>query len=329
MDVVTGAMESLLPKLGELLVGEYRLQKGVKKDVESLEREMKSMHAALTKVAKVPRDQLDQQVKIWADEIRELSYDAEDVVDKFLVSIEGSNPTVNSSKLKGLMEKITSLFTKGKTRHLIANAIKDIKDRAQEVADLRDRCKVDDAVANAASINNTIDPRILALYKDQKDLVGIEDARDQLTERLTHDEGDTSNQPLQIVSIVGPGGLVLKDILLELELGNSMSDIATLDERQVINKLRDLLQDKRYFIIIDDIWDLKAWGIIKCALLDNNRGSRVITTTRILEVAANTGNVYKLEPLSPDLSEELFYTRLFGGKDKCPYRKRVSLRFIL
>ena len=63
-------MGSLLPKLGELLVGEYKLQKGVKEDVESLEREMKSMNAALVKVAEVPRDQLDNQVIVWADELR-------------------------------------------------------------------------------------------------------------------------------------------------------------------------------------------------------------------------------------------------------------------
>ena len=54
-------------------------------------------------------------------------------------------------------------------------------------------------------------------------------------------------------------------------------------------------------------------------MLDNNHGSRVITTTRILDVATKTGDIYKLKPLSQYLSEELFYTRLFGGKDKCPF----------
>ena len=75
----------------------------------------------------------------------------------------------------------------------------------------------------------------------------------------------------------------------------------------------------RYFIVIDDIWDLEAWNIIKCAFIDNNHGSRVITTTRILNVATETGDIYKLKPLSQHLSEELLYTRLFGGKDKCPF----------
>ncbi|XP_073356853.1 disease resistance protein RGA5-like [Aegilops tauschii subsp. strangulata] len=352
MEVVTGAMGSLLPKLDELLMGEYKLQKGVKEDVESLQREMKSMNAALVKVAEVPRDLLDNQVIIWADELRELSYDMEDVVDNFLVCVEGSESDViaDSNKLKWLVGRMANLFTKGKTRHQVGNAIRDIKNRAQEVAGRRDRYRVDD-VANPAGKQN-FDPRVLALYKHQKELVGIENARYELTKRL-RDGPKQQQHKMKIVSIVGPGGLgkttlakavydrirtqfeytafvpvgrnpevkkVLRDILLEVDKKlERFGDVAILDEKQLIDKLRQLLENGRYLIVIDDIWDLKAWEIIKCALLDNNHGSRVITTTRILSVATETGDIYKLKPLSQHLSEELLYTRLFGGKDKRPF----------
>uniref|UniRef100_A0A453AH91 Uncharacterized protein n=1 Tax=Aegilops tauschii subsp. strangulata TaxID=200361 RepID=A0A453AH91_AEGTS len=86
----------------------------------------------------------------------------------------------------------------------------------------------------------------------------------------------------------------------------------------------------RYFIVIDDIWDTTAWEIIKFALLDNNLGSRVITTTRLHQVATKTGDVYKLEPLPHNLSEELFYKILSDGKGKCPYDQpsEVSKKFL-
>ncbi|KAF7013609.1 hypothetical protein CFC21_027677 [Triticum aestivum] len=360
MLLVTGVMGRLLLKLGDLLAGEYKLQKGVKEDIESLKKEMGSIHIALKEVAEVPRDRLNAQFKKWADELRELSYDMEDVVDNFLVCVEGSDPAPNSNKLKWLMEKMTGYFTKANGRHQIANDIKALKKLAQEVAARRARCQVSGAVVNPPS-RCKVDPRMLALYKDQQELVGIEAGRVELTKRLVLGGEDVSNQQLKIVSIVGPGGLgkttlakavydslqaqyvhkafvpvgqkpevnkVLKDILLELRV--RASDVATLDERQLVEKVREQLQNVRYFIVIDDIWDLESWGTIKCALLDNNRGSRVITTTRIHEVAANTGDVYKLEPLSHDLSKALFYKRLFGGEENCPddLPSEVTKKFI-
>lgn len=62
MEVVTGAMGSLLPKPGELLM-EYNLHKYVKKDVEFLPKELETIHAALIKVGEVPRHELDKQVE--------------------------------------------------------------------------------------------------------------------------------------------------------------------------------------------------------------------------------------------------------------------------
>lgn len=77
----------------------------------------------------------------------------------------------------------------------------------------------------------------------------------------------------------------------------------------------------RYLIVIDDIWDITTWGIIRCALVDSINGSRIITTTHIFEVATKASDIHKLEPLSPDNSKELFYRRLFGGNEKIPDEK--------
>ncbi|KAF7046830.1 hypothetical protein CFC21_055830 [Triticum aestivum] len=66
----------------------------------------------------------------------------------------------------------------------------------------------------------------------------------------------------------------------------------------------------KYLIVIDDIWDKTTWELVKTALLCNNCGSRIITTTRILEVATMASEVYRLQPLSLDLSKDLFHRRL-------------------
>ncbi|KAM0908980.1 hypothetical protein ACQ4PT_015062 [Festuca glaucescens] len=358
MQVVTGAMGSLIPKLFQVLKEEYKLQKGVKQDVEFLLRELPSMHAALRKVANVPRDQLDKQVKVWADEVRELSYVMDDVVDSFLVSVEGSGPAASSHKLKELLKAMGKLIPKGKARRKIANKIKGIKIVVKEVADRRDRYRVDDAVANLAA-TPTVDPRLLALFKDQKELVGVDVAKEEITKMLTDRDGDVPNNKLKIISICGIGGLgkttlakvvheglqekfelkafisvgqrpdvkkVLRDILHKLDKkGYMIYDAPTLDEKQLIEALQILLENNRYFIVIDDIWDIDSWEIIRCALKDSNCGSKIMTTTRSLDVAKKSGEVFQLKPLSQDHSENLFYTRLYGGKSKCPFDLPVEV----
>ncbi|CAN6226814.1 unnamed protein product [Urochloa humidicola] len=92
MALVTGAMGNLAPKLLQLLGDEYKLQKGVKKKVQFLSEELESIYTSLHKVGEVPPDQLDEQVRIWARQVREASYDMEDILDTFLVRVEGRKP---------------------------------------------------------------------------------------------------------------------------------------------------------------------------------------------------------------------------------------------
>ncbi|CAL4996866.1 unnamed protein product [Urochloa decumbens] len=356
MNVATGALGSLLPMLGELLKEEFNLQTGVKKDIESIQRELGSMDVALRKVAEVPRDQLDEQVRHWADEVRELSYDADDMVDAFLVRVVGHRLTEHSC-FKRLMEKMASLFKKAKARRQIATAIRDIKAQVLDVAARRDKYRVDSVGANLPAPTSTVDPRLLSLYKGKKEIVGIQEPVDNIIKRLT-DDGDeeVSRNQLKILSIFGPGGLgkttlakavydrlqrqfvlgcfvsvgrnpdvkkVLKDILLQLdkEKYTNNYNLVTFDERQLIDEVRGLLESMRYLVVIDDIWDIASWEIIRRALVDSNHGSKIITTTRIFEVATKASDIHKLEPLSHDNSKELFYRRLLGGNEKCPADK--------
>ena len=73
----------------------------------------------------------------------------------------------------------------------------------------------------------------------------------------------------------------------------------------------------RYLLVIDDVWEKTSWETIKWALVQKNSGSRVITITRILEVAKEAGEVYKLQQLPYGKSKQLFYKRIFGDEGKC------------
>uniref|UniRef100_A0A0E0MHU4 NB-ARC domain-containing protein n=1 Tax=Oryza punctata TaxID=4537 RepID=A0A0E0MHU4_ORYPU len=354
MELAMGAIGSVLPRLAELLMEEYKLQKCVKHDVESLSRELAAMHIALEKVAKVPREQLEPDVKLWASNVRELSYAVEDAIDTFIARVvEGSNHVnpVDQGFFKRILNKTSDLIKKGKARRKIAEGIGDIKELAEEVAKLRARYKFD-AAAAATPATATVDPRILALYKDVAELVGIEEARDELIGMLSRPGDDQ----LKIVSIVGFGGLgkttlakvvydklkgqfdcgafvsvgqnpdmkkVFTDIIYDLDRQRYISiHNSKMDERLLINELRDFLQNKRYIIIIDDIWDEKLWEYIKCAFYKNKLCSRIITTTRKVTVSkaccSHDDAIYRMKPLSDAASKRLFFRRIFKHDNGCP-----------
>ncbi|CAN6191952.1 unnamed protein product [Urochloa humidicola] len=352
MDLLTGAMGILAPKLLDLLQHEYNLQTGLSNEVRSLSQELEHIDAFLCKVADVPWDQLDEQVKVWAREVREASYDMEDAIDIFLVHVENLEPE-DQSMLKRALKMIQSLFVKGKPRHDIAVVIRGIRKKLQEVAERRARYKIDDRLAKPVTPTSAIDPRLAAMYHEVGQIIGIDESRGLVISMLSYqrENGLPDDKRMKNVSIVGVGGLgkttlakavyeklkgdfecgafvpvgrnpdlkrVFKDILLDLDWKKYKDlNMTVLDERRLIDEIRRFLKEKRYFIVIDDIWDLQSWGIIKWALAESNRGSRIITTTRNLEVAKEAGKVYELPPLSDDHSKMLFYTRIFGGEGKC------------
>ncbi|XP_066354638.1 probable disease resistance protein RXW24L [Miscanthus floridulus] len=109
MDIVAGAVGSIVSKLGELLHGEYKLQKGLPEQIEEASYDM---------------------------------YDMEDILDAVLIDVvEGAAPAETESKkglLKRLKKKMARLLKKSKALHDIAGAIEDMKKRLQEVSGRRD-----------------------------------------------------------------------------------------------------------------------------------------------------------------------------------------------
>ncbi|KAJ1269962.1 hypothetical protein BS78_06G018500 [Paspalum vaginatum] len=323
IDLMTGAMGSLLPKLRQLLKQEQRNLQSVMKDFESLMEQLTDMHTTLSNLSQEQVDQLHPQDKRWANKVKELSYDIEDIVDNFLARIIGrSEPITNKEGIRGLLvQKMFSLikWIRG-TPNNIAQVIQDIKIRVKELADGRAEFKLDNFSTDHTATSTYCD-RLSALYS--KTLFGIDGPRDELVEKLTGRAGGVSQQQLKIISIFGDGGLgkttlakavydkvqaefnrtafisvgrnpdmkeVLEDILLELDR-SKYGDIHNKrwKEKNLIDEIHNVLRNKRYLIVVDDIWDIASWGEIKYALIDDDCRSRVITTSRKFHVAERNG----------------------------------------
>ncbi|OIT26518.1 putative late blight resistance protein -like r1b-14 [Nicotiana attenuata] len=154
-------------------------------------------------------------------------------------------------------------------------------------------------------------------------IVGLEDVRNELRDKLTK-----GCQELDVIPIVGMPGLgkttlaenlysdgsvvehfdicaqcfvsqvyrridlllaILRDATGETPRLSSGADAADL--------LRKILCRKRYLILVDDVWEASAWDDLSPCFYDAKNGSRIILTTRHLEVANFARSVSEPIPL--------------------------------
>ncbi|XP_044958347.1 disease resistance protein RGA5-like [Hordeum vulgare subsp. vulgare] len=108
------------------------------------------------------------------------------------------------------------------------------------------------------------------------------------------------------------------------------------DVLDLIGAIRNHLQGKGYFIVLDDLWTASVWHVVSRAFPRGYRRSRVITTTQVHDVALACSGyhpvcIYKMELLDEHESRELFFRMVFSSApgDGCsPGTKEVSYEII-
>ncbi|RLM70321.1 hypothetical protein C2845_PM17G10090 [Panicum miliaceum] len=299
-DVVTGVMATLLPKLGELLAEEYQLQAGVRGDLAFLRAELESMEAALLRISEATVDRPPgAQDRLWARELRELTYDAKDCVEAFLVRLgHRHHAPPNDGGLQGLIRGFVhrglSLLQRAKACRDMAAEVRGIKRRVAEVSERRVRYKVDGVAVkpDGPAVDSL---RLSALYTKAAELVGTGERSDELVRMLMEGDEASSSRQVKVVSIAGFGGLgkttlakivyeklkgqfdcaafvtvslnpnmekLLRNMLCQLGNECDLNDATCGVEARIIDKLREFLQNKRYLIVLDDIWSYSVWDTV-------------------------------------------------------------------
>ncbi|XP_076905004.1 putative late blight resistance protein homolog R1B-16 [Bidens hawaiensis] len=151
--------------------------------------------------------------------------------------------------------------------------------------------------------------------EEENDVVGFDKEIETLLDQLTA----TCTKKLQIIAITGMAGLgkttlartlynhelvkykfdfrlwttvsqvhMKKNLLLGIL--SSLSDILTdelyeMSEHQLGEKLYRILKGRKYLVVFDDIWDRRVWDDFKMYFPDDKTGSRVIFTSRDIDVS--------------------------------------------
>ncbi|KAF7106841.1 hypothetical protein CFC21_107546 [Triticum aestivum] len=356
----TGALMGVMtPVLGKLtaLLKEYDRLKGLHPRITSLRDELRSIKAALEDLSQLEEPSL--QVKEWMNQLRELSYDIQDCIDDFVHGpVQDGAHDGLTSKIAGWLRTIQHYHQIGGNVDKLKERAVEVNDRPKRL-----KLDVVPSSSSAMAIDPRLSAlfeeadRIIGFDGPRDELVNVLVGETDLVQERrvisivgaggigkttlanqVYKEVKSQFQFAVFASVSRTPDVkkILSGVLLEiLDGSNAMSvddsqrikeDLSSLkvEYNQLVQKIRENLHNKRYFVLIDDIWSKQAWKDIQCAFPYNNNASWIMTTTRIQEVAESCSfpqvyYVYPMKHLDNDASKRLFLKRIFAHEDDCPF----------
>ncbi|KAG8388236.1 hypothetical protein BUALT_Bualt02G0104800 [Buddleja alternifolia] len=111
---------------------------------------------------------------------------------------------------------------------------------------------------------------------------------------------------------------VLRSIQASINVSNKES--REVEDGELPEYIYKHLKGKKYLIVMDDMWDTKVLNDVKSILPNDSNGSRIIITTRLLDVAnyaATFVSFHQMEFLNKEESWNLLRNKMFA-QEQCP-----------
>uniref|UniRef100_A0A2N9HGC3 Rx N-terminal domain-containing protein n=1 Tax=Fagus sylvatica TaxID=28930 RepID=A0A2N9HGC3_FAGSY len=279
--------DNLLGKLGSLAFQEACLVWGVESDLERLEKTLSTVKAVLLDAEE--QQFHNQELTVWLGNLREVFYDAQDVLDEFEcealrrqdVETRGST----TRKVRRFFSSSNSLVFRTKMGH----QIKDIRARLDEVA--ADRAKFH--LSERSENRHVVRGREMSYsFVHASDVIGREQDKENIVQLLMHPAH--GHQNVSVISVVGIGGLG-KTALAKLVF-NDARVVEHFELKYWSNckyAFEIGLDGKKFLLVLDDVWneDREKWIELRNLLIGGDSGSKILVTTRSPTVASMMGTV--------------------------------------
>ncbi|KAI6707035.1 hypothetical protein NL676_009997 [Syzygium grande] len=292
--------------IGKLLVDQAKFLWGVEGKVGDLQMELNLIRCLLRDAD--TRREHDEAVREWVAQLRDVAYDAEDVIERYILRVA---PKKGRNIIKAyvcFMAKCTCVHT-----HVVATEIEGLKSRISDIGSRMQKYGIQPVKegerehAKASMPKQTYD-------HFEEDFVGREDNIKELVKELLED-----GKEHRVIFIWGMGGLGktsiarqvlaldkvkknfdcfawsyisqeynVKDILVEILVNlipHQRERVMNMIDQELFKALYKIQQEKRCVVVLDDIWTKRSWDSLRAAFPVKNKRSKLVITTRNREVA--------------------------------------------
>ena len=285
-------------RLGDLLLQEAKYLYGVSDQVRLLQTELKLMQCLL-KDADARQDE-SELVRQWVAEIRELAYDADDIIGTYALKVASRR----GGGTQKILKRYSCILYEVITIHTVGSGIAEIMTKISNLRTSFQEYGIRESIIQGGdpSTSNERQREQRQTYSHLgHDVVGFEDDLNKLVAFLLIKE--ESNR-VNVASICGMGGLgkttlakmvynddkvkqhfecrawvfisqqcqrrnVWEGILFSLlsPSKEQRDEIRQLTDDEIVAKLLHVQSQKKCLVILDDIWNTEHWDIFK----ENNK----------------------------------------------------------
>ncbi|XP_078169235.1 disease resistance protein RPP13-like [Carex rostrata] len=316
----------VLVKLADALVQEALILHGVQEKVKWVQDQLEWIQCFLKDAE--TKSHKDNRVKKWVNDVQEVAYLIEDILE---VSIS-----------MNLMAK-----------HKIAKKIDQVQKRLHEISENTKTYGIIEGLNETSSVVEQHTRPFVNPDIDELEVVGLGVDMKTIVDQLI----DTNITRRAVISIIGAGGsgkttlakkvyksaevkrhfdismwstisqeYKLIDILIKMleEIQKVETDERKNGEQYFIAKLNKCLSERKYLIVLDDVWLSNVWtDQLQSALPDAHNGSRVLITSRFNNIAEEMDRIskpYMIQPLNEEESKQLLLKKIFPNQfaNECP-----------
>ncbi|XVF83089.1 hypothetical protein PTKIN_Ptkin16aG0104600 [Pterospermum kingtungense] len=305
----------VLESLSSLALRELSLASNVKSELTKLKKTVTMIKSVLLD-AEEQHNRNNNEVKVWLRQLKDAVYDVDDLLDDFGTEAL-RRKTMKGNKMSKKDDRLKFQFSDRPLESQIESRETHSFVRVEEVMGREDDKNEIIKLLVETSAEGT--PRVVPI-------VGIGGlGKTTLAQMVFNDEKVRAHFELNMWVCVSDRFEVKIVVEKLLEAGTKNKPQPNCDIETLQTDLRNVIHGKKYFLVLDDVWneDAEKWSRVKNLLMGGASGSRIVVTTRSELVGRRTGTIspYFLKGLSKSQSLSLFKNIAFEKQiqtSNCP-----------